>query len=359
MRRIFMGKKRLLRIAFFAVVILVIIYFLPRRPVEADSGEQLLMGTFARVVAVAGHKDIAQKAISDGLISLRQIEALASVHLEDSEISRVNAEAFREPVKVSEPVFEILQRAVYYGKLTNGSFDITVGPLIDVWQKAADTNTAPEPNQLQKALTEVGFNKIHLDPNNKTVRFGVEGMKLDLGGIAKGYAIDRATDALKQAGAEGGMVDVGGDIRCFGTPADGKKHWLIGLQDPDLAKKELSLLVLKLGDSAVATSGDYRRFVLVGSERHSHIIDTHTGQSAAKLSSVTVIAQKDVDADALATAVSVLGAEDGLKLIDSLADTDAIIISPAPSYTLTATAGAEKYITQSHSNVKIYTGRQH
>jgi thiamine biosynthesis lipoprotein len=315
------------------------------------------MGTEAGIIAVAENRGTAQKAIAGALDSLRQIEALASSHLEDSEIAKVNALAFREPVKVSEPVFEILERAVYYGKLTNGAFDITVGPLIDVWQAAADTNTVPEPNQLQKALAEVGYDKVHLDPNNNTVRFGVEGMKLDLGGIAKGYAIDLAIDAIKQAGAEGGMVDVGGDIRCFGTPADGKKHWLIGLQDPDLARKEQNLLVLKLDDAAVATSGDYRRFVLIGNERHSHIIDTHTGQSAAKLSSVTVITEKAVDADALATAVSVLGPEDGLKLIESLADTEAIIISPAPDYKVTATTGAEKYITKSHTKVQIYTGQ--
>jgi thiamine biosynthesis lipoprotein len=316
------------------------------------------MGTEAGIIAVADSRSTAQKAIADALISLRQIELLASSHLEDSEIAKVNALAFREPVKVSEPIFEILQRAVYYGKLTNGAFDITVGPLIDIWKAAADTNIVPEPNQFQKALAEVGYGKIYLDPNNKTVRFGVEGMKLDLGGIAKGYAIDRAIDAIKQAGAEGGMVDVGGDIRCFGTPADGKKHWLIGLQDPDLSKKEQNLLVLKLDDAAVATSGDYRRFVLVGNERHSHIIDTHTGQSAAKLSSVTVITEKAVDADALATAVSVLGLEDGLKLIDSLADTEAIIISPAPDYEVTATAGAEKYITETHAKMQIYTGQR-
>jgi thiamine biosynthesis lipoprotein len=346
-----MEIKRIVRIAIFTFLILVLIFFLPTGPVSVKSGTQLLMGTEAVIIAVAENRSTAQNAVADALDNLRQIEALASSHLEDSEIAKVNAKAFREPVKVSEPVFEILQSAVYYGKLTNGAFDITVGPLIDLWKTAADTNTVPEPNQLQKVLAEVGYDKIHLDPNNKTVRFGVEGMKLDLGGIAKGYAIDRATDALKQAGAEGGMVDVGGDIRCFGIPAKGKKNWLIGLQDPDLSKKEQNLLVLKLDDAAVATSGDYRRFVLVGNERHSHIINTHTGQSAAKLSSVTIITQKAVDADALATAVSVLGPENGLKLIGSLANTEAIIISPAPEYKITATQGAQDYIESGKGNI--------
>ncbi len=339
-----METKRVVRIAIFVIIILAIFYFVPKGVVEVDSSSQILMGTIARIVAVAGHRDIAQKGVDDAFASLRQIEALASIYLGDSEIAKVNTSACFEPVNVSDPTFEILQTAVDYGRLTNGAFDVTVGPLIEVWQTAADANRAPDPSQLEKALAKVGFKKIHLDPNNKTVRLGAEGMELDLGGIAKGYAIDRAIAALKEAGAEGGMVDVGGDIRCFGTPADGKKHWLIGLQDPDLSKTEQNLLVLKLGDAAVATSGDYRRFVLIGDERHSHIIDTHTGQSAAKLSSATVITEKAVDADALATAVSVLGPEYGLKLIDSLEDTEAIIISPAPDYKMTFSAGAERYV---------------
>jgi thiamine biosynthesis lipoprotein len=351
-----METKRLVQAAILVIVILVLFYLLPKGPVEVDSGPQILMGTFARIVAVAGHRDIAQKGIDGAFARLRQIEALASTHLEDSEITKVNALAHLEPVKVSDPVFEILQTAVDYGRLTNGAFDITVGPLVELWQAAADANRAPEPDQLEKAFAKVGFDKIYLNPDDKTVRLGVEGMKLDLGGVAKGYAIDQAIAALREAGAVGGMVDVGGDIRCFGTPVGGKKHWLIGLQDPDLSKTEQNLLVLKLGDAAVATSGDYRRFVLIGSERHSHIIDTHTGQSAAKLSSTSVIAKEAVDADALATAVSVLGTEDGLKLIDSLEDTEAIIVSPAPGYEVTATAGAENYIAKSHAEVQIYTG---
>ncbi len=351
-----METRRFVRTAILVVVILALFYFLPKGPVEVDSGQQILMGTFARIVAVAGHRDIAQKGIDSAFARLRQIERLASTHLEDSEISKVNRLAFLEPVKVSDPTFEILRAAVDYGRLTDGAFDITVGPLIELWQSAADSNRAPEPNQLEKTLTKIGFDKIYLNPDDKTVRLGAEGMKLDLGGIAKGYAIDQAIAALRESGAAGGMVDVGGDIRCFGTPANGKRNWLIGLQDPDLSKEQ-NLLVLKLHDGAVATSGDYRRFVLIGAAKHSHIIDTYTGQSATPLSSVSVITPKGVDADALATAVSVLGPEDGLKLIDSLDNTEAIIISPAPDYQITATAGAESYITKSHTKVQIYTGK--
>ena len=352
-----MEPKRLVRILVLTVIIAALLYFLPKGPVQVDSGNRILMGTVARVIAVAIHRDIAQRGIDKAFAELSRIEELASTHLEDSEISKINRLAFSQPVKVSDTTFEILQTAVDYGRLTSGAFDISVGPLVELWQRAAEANQTPPNEELQNAFGKIGFDKIRLDPENKTVRLGVEGMKLDLGGIAKGYAVDQAVAALKDAGAVGGMVDVGGNIRCFGTPADGKKHWLIGLQDPNLSGKDQVLFVLELGDAAVATSGDYRRFVVVQNRRHSHIIDPRTGQSATGLSSASVITEKAVDADALATAVNVLGAEEGLKLIESLDNTEAIVVSPAPDYRITITAGAENYITKSRVKPQIYAGR--
>ncbi len=339
-----MDTKRLGRIAVFTVLILALVYFLPKGPVSVDSGEQMVMGTFARIVAVAPHRNIAQKAIEDAFGQLRRIEQLASVYIEDSQISKVNSLASKEPVNLSDSTFQILQAAVEYGRLTDGAFDITVGPLIDLWQKAAEANQPPDPAQLEEVRRRIGFDKIVLNPVSKTVRLSADGMKLDLGGIAKGYAIDKAVETLQAFGAVGAMVDLGGDIRCFGIPAGGKKYWLIGVQNPDLANKDRSRLILKLNDTAVATSGDYQRYVLIGSKKQSHIIDTKTGRGSKKFSSVTVIAPKAVDADALATAVSVLGAEKGLELIESLENTEAILISPAPDYEMTFTSGAEKYI---------------
>jgi thiamine biosynthesis lipoprotein len=345
-----MELKRLMWLLVAAAVIVAAVYFVPKGPVEIDGGSRILMGTVAHIIAVAPHAHDAQKGIDSAFAELERIEKLASTHLEDSEISKVNRLASKEPVHISDDIFEILQKAIYYSRLTSGAFDVSVGPLVELWKSAAEANELPSEEQLDSALSKVGFDKIILDANDKTVRFAVEGMEIDLGGIAKGYGIDRAAVALMDAGAVGGMVDVGGDIRCFGAPV-GEKHWLIGLQDPNLAAKEQSLLVLKLNDSAVTTSGDYRRFVLVRGARHSHIINTHSGQSAASLSSASVIASKAVDADALATAVSVMGAGEGLKLIESLKDTEAIIVSPAPQYKITATQGARDYIESSASQL--------
>jgi len=180
----------------------------------------------------------------------------------------------------------------------------------------------------------------------------IDGMRLDLGGIAKGYAVDKAIEAMKRCGATGAMVDIGGDIRCFGTPPKGKTHWLIGVQDPNAAKEGIGwdglVLALKIADAAIATSGDYQQFVLIEGRRRSHIINRKTGTSAEGLSSVTVIADNATDADALATAVSVMGAEGGLALIEKLPKAEAILITSRPKPELIKTSDAEKYLE--HSN---------
>lgn len=320
----------------------------PKPPVEVRSGPRIVMGTFARVIAVAPRSHTAKNCIDAAFEQLDTVDKLMSVHRDDSQISRVNRDAHKSPVSVDKLTFDVLQKAVEFSKLTDGTFDITVGPLIDIWHCAAEANSVPSDVQLRQARRQVGYEKLILDANDMTVRFAVEGMKLDLGGIAKGYAIERAVQAMQAGGAVGGMVDVGGDIRCFGTPAPPKKTWLIGLQDPTDPQRLVAsgkiLLTLTLTNTAIATSGDYRRFILIDGRKYSHIVDRNTGKSAGSLSSVTIIADNATDADALATAVSVMGPDKGLALIEKIPRTEAILISPSPQYHITQTSGAHKYL---------------
>jgi len=266
----------------------------------------------------------------------------------DSEVSELNRDGFRRAVAVSKSTYEVLRRGVEFSELTGGAFDVTVGPLVDLWRSAAEANSVPDDAELSEARSKVGCELLYLDANETSVRFAVEGMKVDLGGIAKGYAIDKAVEAMQKAGAAGGMVDIGGDIRCFGLPSAGQNRWRIGLQDPDKAKDGFDagtpLLVLHLTDAAVATSGGYRRFTQIQGGKYSHIIDRQTGAGTEGLSSVTIISQNAIDADALATAVDVMGAEEGLALIEEIPETEAILITSAPKYELIKTTGAEKYI---------------
>lgn len=340
-------------IVFLIVSAMIPLFLGGRTQAQHDSGYRLVMGTFAHLKAVAGDQDTAVKCVQSAFEEIKKVDKLMSDYKSDSEISRVNRDAFEQAVKVSASTFEVLQRSVEYSELSGGAFDITIAPLAGLWRAAAEANSIPTEAELQQARSKVGYEKLVLDANEMTVRFAVEGMKLDLGGIAKGYSIDKAVEAMQAGGAIGGMVDVGGDIRCFGLPPEGKKTWRIGLQDPALPEGDDEtlgggagriLMVLKLTNAAVATSGGYQRFVLIDGKRHSHIINRDTGASAQDASSVTIISQNATDADALATAVSVMGPEKGLALIEKTPQTEAILITSAPEYELIKTSGAEKYI---------------
>lgn len=336
-----------------ASVILALYVFGCNRRVEADSRYRLVMGTFAHLKAIAKDPRKAKKCVETAFAELEKVDKLMSDYKSDSEISRVNRDAFKRAVKVSKSTFEVLQRSTEFSKLSEGAFDITIGPLAELWRSAAEVNSVPTEAEISEVRSKVGYEKLILDANEMTVRFAVDGMKLDLGGIAKGYAVDIAVEAMQTAGAVGGMVDVGGDIRCFGSPPKGKKTWRIGLEDPTEPKggdQTLAvsagrvLLVLKLTNAAIATSGGYRRFVLIEGKKYSHIMNRDTATSAEALSSVTIIAQNALDADALATSVSVMGPEKGLALIEKIPNTEAILITSSPEYQLLKTSGAEKYI---------------
>ena len=181
----------------------------------------------------------------------------------------------------------------------------------------------------------------------KLQRIAVPGMRIDLGGIAKGFAIDQSITALQRHGALGGMVDIGGDIRCFGQAPAGKQHWSIGLQDPQVSADDTDpqriLLILKMKDLAITTSGHYRRFTVIDGKKTSHIIDPHTGQGSDKLSSVTIMAPDAITADGLATAVSVLGQERGLALIEQIPQVEAIVIGNDTSQII-KTSGAHRHV---------------
>lgn len=311
-------------------------------PVEIDGGTSKSMGTFARIIAVSNNTNRAKRCIKAGFREFERIENMMSYFKPDSELSKINREAFGKPVRVSRDMFDILQVSIEYSRFSNGAFDITVGPLVDLWRKAGETNRMPDADAVAVAKSKVGYEKLILDANAMTVRFAVEGMRVDLGGIAKGYAVDKAVEIMKRKGARGGMVDLGGNIRCFGKPVS-KKNWLVGVQDPNLENNE-PLMILKLDGMSVATSGDYRRFVEAGGHKISHIIDTNTATGANKLAGDTIIAPTATEADALSTAVNVLGSEKGLELIERILDVEAILITPAPESRIIKSRGIDEYI---------------
>ena len=344
--------RKTIRIVAVGAVLMVLLGLLyvcvrGRDAVMVDSGYRVVMGTFSRVVVIADSQRKARACIEAVFETQERIEALMSYHRADSELNTVNRYAADKPIPVNPMTFEVLQQAVHFSELSGGAFDVTVGPLVDLWRQAGETDDPPTQEALAKARAKVGYGKLLLDEKKVTVQFAVAGMRIDLGGIAKGYAVDKCVRAMIKRGALGGMVDLGGNIRCFGRPPQGREHWRVGLQDPNVAPDDLAgpepLMVLTITDESVATSGDYRRFVNVHGEKQSHILDTHTGRGAAKLASVTIIAPDATSADALSTAVSVLGQEKGLDLIETLPNTEAILIPATPNAQPIFTAGARAY----------------
>jgi len=301
------------------------------------------MNTIAKIIAVAPDEQTAQSSINAAFEKVYQFEKLMNRFDPNSQISQVNRLAAKEPVKVDKDLFDILQQSIYYSKLTNGAFDITIGPLVDMWRKCAEANSMPTNQQLTDVKKIIGCDKLLLDANNLSVRFAVEGMKLDLGAIAKGFAADKAQEIMKKSGATGGLIDLGGQIGCFGTTQDMGK-WTIGVRNPAKNQNNQIILKLSLTDMAIATSGNYERFYKIGQHKFSHIFNPETETSAEQISSDTIICTSGTQADALSTAVNVMGAAKGLELVEKLENTEAIIISADNKNKLIKSSGAEKFI---------------
>jgi len=273
------------------------------------------MGTQVTITVYAPDRRTGQAAIDAAFQRMAEIEKRMSHYLPDSDVSRINAARVREPVKVSSDTFRVLLFSVAFASQTGGAFDITVGPLVQLWRKAGRSGEAPSPEALARARRLVDFRQVFIHPAQpNVVEVRRAGIRIDLGGIAKGYAVDAAIETLRQRGIRAALVEAGGDLYGLGAPP-GRPGWVIGVRHPRRLNQLLpSGLLIK--DRAVCTSGDYERFVEIEGREYSHIVDPRTGRPASEICSATVIAPDATGADALATAVSVLGAGDGIRRID-------------------------------------------
>jgi thiamine biosynthesis lipoprotein len=282
--------------------------------------EEAIMGTRCAVELWATDNAAGQAAIEAVLADMRRIDALMSTYKPDSEISRVNANAEREAVPVTAELFGLLQTAQQYSALSKGAFDITYASVGYLYDYRAHHH--PDQAAIAAALPSVDYRQLKLDTEKRTVAFGKPGMRIDLGGIAKGYAVDRGIELLKARGFTHAMVNAGGDTRVSGDRFG--KPWVVGIRHPD--HKDEVVLRIPLVDAAFSTSGDYERFFDEGGVRYHHIIDPKTGQSPHAVRSVTIIASNATRTDGLSKTVFILGPKGGLDFINSLPDADAIVI---------------------------------
>ncbi len=283
---------------------------------------RFLMGTLVEIVLADGADKKAEEAANRAFAEMARLEAMFSSHQPDSLLSRVNGAAGGDFTPVPKEFLEVVRRGLAWGAASRGALALTLGPVVELWHFDAEASgPPPSPQVLKEALTRVDDAAIEL--RGDQIRLARPGMKLDLGAIAKGYAVDRALAVLLEGGVENALINAGGDLAVLGRPSPGHA-WKVGLQHP--RKPEALIAALDAEGIAVATSGDYQRYYLHNGVRYHHILTPATGMPAAGLIAVTVAAPSTADADALATAVFVLGRDKGLKWIESIEGVEAMVV---------------------------------
>lgn len=288
------------------------------------SMDTLLMGSsFSFTVIVEEDLNKAHKIIDDGISEVIRIEKMISSWDKNSETSRINALAGKEAVKVPYELFALIRRSKKISMLSDGYFDISFGALNNLWDFSGDQLSPPSSDRIMERLALVNFRNIELNQNDTSVFLTKVGMKIGFGAIGKGYAANRAKMIMELNGAASGVVNAGGDLITWGKKSS-TEDWSIGIQDPK--HKENVIMSLSISNKSVVTSGNYERYFEFEGNRYCHIIDPKTGWPVKNLASVTIISPDAEMGDALATTVFVLGLERGMKLVNRLAEVEAIIV---------------------------------
>ncbi len=283
---------------------------------------QMHMGTLVTLTAVAPSARSAQQAVEAGFAEIRRLESLLSTWIPTSELSMVNAAAGGAPVVVGPESLEVLQRSIEIARLTEGGFNIMLGPAIEAWS-VTEQARIPEDLELAALRPLVDLSGLHLDRQTRTARLDRRGMRVDVGGIGKGYAADLTVTVMQRAGATAGVVALAGDIKTFGRLPD-EVRFRFGIRHPREPGRVLG--TLELEHEAISTAGDYERYFERDGVRYHHILDPRTLRPARACQSVTIVAKEGVMADGLDTGIFVMGPERGMALIEDLPDVEGVIV---------------------------------
>jgi thiamine biosynthesis lipoprotein len=284
---------------------------------------QVLMGVDARVEVYAPDESSARAAATAAMARIAELDAVMSDYRLDSESSRLCAQAGGPAVAVSEDLFRVGDLSLRLSRASGGAFDITAGPLVVLWREARRSGRLPEAAEIAWGLGRVGYGLVELDPDGRTIRLARAGMRLDFGGIGKGYAASEAAAVLRRAGRARFLVALAGDI-VAGDPPPGRAGWSVEIERPD-GKRESILLA----NRAVSSSGDTQQFVEIDGVRYSHIVDPATGMGTTSRIGAVVTAESGAVADALATAVCILGPERGRALVARFPGATVQVFEPA------------------------------
>lgn len=292
------------------------------QPAPGESREfRYLMGTSVQIAAVGADEAYRKAAIDESFAAILEVDRLMSNYRDDSELALINARAAAGPVKVSDPMFAVLQAAQEVSVRSQGAFDVTVGPLLKLWGFHDRKPHVPSSEELARLRPLVSYRNIVLDPAARTVRFTQPGTEIDLGGIAKGFAVELAGGVMRRRGLSA-FIDAGGNQYMVGRPA-GKAAWTLGIKDPEAPEHLLG--AIDLDEGSVSTSAQGTNFLIANGRKYGHILDPRTLEPAAERLSVTVVAKDATLADALSKVGFLLGPAKALAAIESFPGTSAVI----------------------------------
>lgn len=278
------------------------------------------------IVTVKLYGEDDKTLIENSFTRIEELEKMLSVHLDESDLAKVRDQAGIEAVAVQPETMEVMELALKYAELSNGRFDPTAGPLIDLWGIDPPEGHIATPNELAEISSLINYQNLIVDPSAQTLALTNPGMIANLGAIAKGYIADQVKKQLQEDGVTSGIINLGGNVLLVGGKPDGS-DFRIGVQDPDSLRGEY-LGVISLQDESIVTSGDYERFFEANGKRYHHILDPFTGFPADnELRSVSIISKKSADGDALSTTCFLMGLDEGIALIRSLPEMDAIFVT--------------------------------
>lgn len=283
---------------------------------------QFLMDT---VIEITAYGPGAEEGIKEAFAEIHKLHIVTNNFDENSQVSKINQMAGKSKVVVNPDLIAIVMHSLDFSSKLEGAFDVTIGPLTEIWGIGNKGEYIPSQAEIEQSLSLVDYRLIEVDDIANTIYLPKAGMKLDLGGIAKGYAVDKVIAILKSKGITSALINAGGDVRVIGNKPDGKP-WRIGVQHPRLTDEISAKLSLTQWDTMV-TSGDYQRFIMKDGIRYSHIVDPRTGGQPREIASVTMVTNNSEEGDVLSTGIFVLGIEKGLEALKKFPDNEAIIIT--------------------------------
>jgi len=314
---------------------------------EPLSKSELLMGT---VVTVSLYDSDNEEILNKVFDKVKELESILSINENGTLVDKINDEAGISPVKVDDYTYAVVKKGIEYSKLSNGLFDISVGPIVKLWSIGLPEAKVPTQEEINERLPLIGYSDIELNDADKTIYLKRKGMMIDLGGIAKGYTADVISDLLTEEGVKSAIINLGGNVYAHGKKPNGS-DWRIGIQDPFTERGGI-IGTITTNNKSIVTSGIYERYIEKDGVKYHHILSPKTGYPYEnEIAGITIVSDKSIDGDALSTSVFAMGVEEGMKFVNSIDSIDAIFITKDNKVYITD--GLKEIFTLSNSDFTL------